>query len=93
MARRGNDGSDTPQNRTRNTWFMRGHPVESDDHALSIFNLGLGARERRALAEENSRPWGLSLWAKSAVTDRAKEAQSRGRAKGGGGKGGKGGKK
>lgn len=73
---------------SRGAWWNRGHIIASDDHALSHGNLGLGRRERRALAEENSRPYGLSWWAAGAVTDRAKEAQRRGRAKGG--KGGKG---
>jgi hypothetical protein len=89
MARRGNDGSDTPQNRTRNAWFRAGHSIPSDDSHRGA-NEGLSRREIRALAEENSRPWGLNWFARDAVKARAEEAQSRARARGRGGRGGRG---
>lgn len=84
MARRGNDGSDSAQNRTRNSWFKAGHHIPSDDSERGA-NEGLSKREIRALAEENSRPWGLNWFARDAVKARAEEAQ-RGR----GGRGGRG---
>ena len=80
MARRGNDGFDSAQNRTRNSWFKAGHHIPNDDSERGA-NEGLSKREIRALAEENSRPWGLSWMASGAVTRRAKEAQARGRGK------------
>lgn len=66
---------------SRGAWWNRGHIIASDDHALSHGNTGLNARERRALADENSRPWGQTMFAARAVTDRAIEAQKRGAAK------------
>ena len=83
MARRGNDGSDSAQNRTRNSWFKAGHHIPSDDSERGA-NEGLSRREIKALAEENSRPWGLSMFSRAAVTRRAEQAH--------GGRGGRGGR-
>lgn len=69
------------QQETRDTWFKAGHWLPRRDDALRTGNMGLGSRERRALSEENSRPWGQSIFATRAVTDRAHAAQKQARAK------------
>lgn len=69
------------ESKTKSAWWNSGHPLSNDDTHISTWNLGLGGRERRGMASENSRPWGSSIFAQSTVTDRAKEAKRRGKAK------------
>lgn len=66
---------------TRKSFWNAGFNLQRDDNQLTRGNLGLGGRERRALARENSRPWGMSIFASSSVSDRAREAQRRGKSK------------
>lgn len=66
---------------SRGAWWNRGHIISADDNELSHGNMGLNARERRALSDENTRPWGQTMFARAAIADRAKEAQRLGRAK------------
>jgi hypothetical protein len=70
---RGNDGSDTPQNRTRAEWFQRGYPILPDDPTLHAENMGMDARERQALSEENTRPFGQDWNAIRAIRQRFKD--------------------
>jgi nitrogen fixation protein FixH len=79
--KRGNTGRNDAANNTRKSWWNSGHVISNDDHHNSMFNLGLSGRERRALARENSRPWGQSTFASKSVSDRAKEAQRRAKSK------------
>jgi hypothetical protein len=74
---RGNDGSDSPQNRTRAAWWNRGHALESDDYALHPDNLGLGHRERKAITDENVRPYGMRMYAENEIIRKALEADHR----------------
>jgi hypothetical protein len=73
-SRAGRDNAGDGTN-SRGAWWNRGHIISNDDEELAHGNMGLNARERRALAAENSRPWGQTMFARGAVTDRAKEAR------------------
>jgi hypothetical protein len=79
-SRAGRDNAGDGTN-SRGAWWNRGHIISADDEELAHGNMGLNARERRALAAENSRPWGQSMFARSAVTDRAKDARAQAKAK------------
>lgn len=71
-AFRDNGGEDNKNNKT--AWWKAGHIIEDDDHEISRFNLGLGRRERVAIAEENSYPCGHRFWPQSVITGRARRA-------------------
>ena len=77
-AGRDNKGDDS---NSRSAWWNSGRPISNDDHVNHPLNLGLGSRERRALSEENSRPWGQSLFASSIISERTKEAKRQAEAK------------
>ena len=62
------------QDKTRDEWFKKGIWLERRDTHRGA-NEGLNARERKALADENSKPWGQTWWAEDAVKKRVKEAQ------------------
>lgn len=65
------------QAETRESWFKRGILLPRRDESLASGLLGLGSRERRAIQQENSRPWGKSWWAEAAVADRGRQAKRR----------------
>jgi hypothetical protein len=66
------------QKETKDAWFKAGHWLSRRDNERG-HNEGLSARERKALAEENRKPWGKSWWAEDAVKNRAKDAQKKGK--------------
>ena len=68
------------QDKTREEWFKKGIWLERRDTARGA-NEGLNARERKALADENSKPWGKSWWAEDAIKKRVVEAQKQAKAK------------
>jgi hypothetical protein len=59
---------------SRASWWNRGYLVDNDDYELSPGNLGLGSRERRALSEENSKPYGMTNWILGAIARRGEAA-------------------
>jgi hypothetical protein len=62
------------QRETSESWFKAGFWLPKRDTHRGL-NEGLGARERRSLSKENTKPWGQSWWANDAVTKRATRAQ------------------
>jgi hypothetical protein len=61
------------QEETRESWFKKGHVLARRDEERGA-NEGLGKRERKALSEENTKPWGKSWWAEDAIKKRARDA-------------------
>jgi hypothetical protein len=61
------------QGETKSAWWNAGFHLPKDSERGK--NEGLSAREIRALSEENMRPWGQSIFASSAVSRRAANAQ------------------
>ena len=72
---------DPKKDSLRKSFWNSGLNLHSDDDQLKRGNLGLGGRERRALSRENSKPWGMSIFAASSVSGRAAEAQRRAKSK------------
>lgn len=64
---------------SRAGWFRTGRLIPGDDPEISPWNLGLGERERQAMGDENTRPWGQDIFAQAMIRDRAAEAARRGR--------------
>jgi hypothetical protein len=62
------------QNETRDAWFRAGTWLSRRDNARGA-NEGLTRREIKALEEENTRPWGRSMFASASVSRRAEAAK------------------
>jgi hypothetical protein len=75
-SRSGRDNGGDKNKNSRAKWWNAGHHVPSTDNQRGA-NEGLSAREIRALAEENTRPWGMSSYPRDAIARRARRGGNR----------------